>query len=117
WSLYAAGFAGALVVVAGLIRAGQTTLGAAVLVVSLATQLQSQMRAALGGIADAAQAGQTTSHYWWLRRYFEASRRSGSAPPAALSDGIELQGVGFRYPDAEQDALSHVDIHLPAGST
>jgi ATP-binding cassette, subfamily B, bacterial len=117
WTSYAAGFAGALVVVADLIRNGDTTLGAAVLVVTLATQLQSQLRATLTSIAGAAEAGQATSHYWWLRRYFEASRRSGGTPPAALASGIELQGVGFRYPGAERDALSSVDLHLPAGRT
>lgn len=63
WTLYAAGFAGALVVVANLISNGHTTLGAAVLVVSLATSLQGQLRAALTSIAGAAQAGQATSHY------------------------------------------------------
>ena len=117
WTLYAAGFAGALFVVADLIRSGDTSLGAAVLVVSLATQLQSQMRAALGSIADAARAGEATSHYWWLRHYWEESRRSGDQPPAGLSSGIELQGVGFRYPGTERDALSGVDLQLPAGRT
>ncbi len=117
WTLYAAGFAGALVIVAGLIRDGQTSLGAAVLVVSLAMQLQSQLRTALNGIAEAARAGQATEHYWWLRRYFEASRRSGSAPGQTLESGISLQGVGFRYPGASSDALSDVDLELPAGTT
>jgi ATP-binding cassette subfamily B protein len=115
WFVYAAGFASAMIVVARLIRDGRTTVGAAVLVVSLATQLQSQLRTVLESLTVAAEAGQAVSHYWWLRRY--PSERSGDAPAPVLSDGIRLTGVGFRYPGATADTLHDVDLHLPAGRT
>ncbi|MEU4236166.1 ABC transporter ATP-binding protein [Actinoplanes sp. NPDC026619] len=115
WILYAAGFAGAMIVVAGLIRDGRTTVGAAVLVVSLATQLQSQLRVVLQSLTTAAEAGQAVSHYWWLRRYPAGS--SGLAPPPVLAGGITLSGVRFRYPGASSDTLHDVHLELPAGKT
>jgi len=118
WILYAVAFAAALAVVADLIRSGRTTVGAAVLVVSLATQLQSQLRAVLESLLGAAEAGQVVSHYWWLRRYWEAAQRPGGEPvPARLTGGITFDAVGFRYPGAERNALHDVTLHLPAGRT
>jgi ATP-binding cassette subfamily B protein len=117
WIVYAAGFAGALTLVAGLIRDGRTTVGAAVLVFSLATQLQSQLRVVLESLTAAAEAGHAVSHYWWLRRYLAEKTREGGPAPAALTGGITLHGVSFRYPAADRDVLREVDLHLPAGST
>lgn len=117
WTLYAAGFAAALTVVADLIGSGRTTLGAAVLVVSLATQLQGQLRMVMDGLAAAAEAGQVVSHYWWLRRYVASAARSGGPAPAGLTNGITLVGIGFRYPGADEDVLHDVTMHLPVGST
>jgi ATP-binding cassette subfamily B protein len=117
WVLYAAGFTAALLVVADLIRGGRATVGAAVLVVSLATQLQGQLRTVLDGLVSAAEAGQVVSHYWWLRRYLESGRRGGGTVAARLVEGITLRGVNFRYPGAEHDVLHDITVHLPAGST
>ena len=117
WLLYAAAFATALVVVAGLIDRGRATAGAAVMVVSLATQLQSQLRLVLTSLTTVAEAGQVVDHYWWLRRYADAAARPGDPAPAALSTGIGLRGVRFRYPGADADVLHGIDLHLPAGRT
>jgi ATP-binding cassette subfamily B protein len=117
WILYATGFALALTEVAALIRAGRTTVGAAVLVISLATQLQSQLRTVLESLADAAEAGQVVEHYWWLQRYADSAARPGAPAPQTLTDGIILDRVGFRYPGAEQDVLHEVSLRLPAGGT
>jgi len=115
WIVYAAGFAGALTEVAALIRAGRTTIGAAVLVVSLATQMQSQLRVVLTGLTEVAQAGHAVSHHAWLRAYAAGQSRAGG--PAPERGGITLRGVRFRYPGAEDDVLRGVDLDLPAGST
>jgi ATP-binding cassette subfamily B protein len=117
WLLYAAGVAVALVVVAELIGTGRATIGAAVLVVSLATQLQTQLRAVLTSLSEVAEAGQMVGHYWWLRRYLDETARPGAPAPERLTRGITLHDVHFRYPQAEQDVLKGVSVHLPAGST
>jgi len=117
WLLYAAGVAVALTVVADLIGAGRATVGAAVLVVSLATQLQTQLRAVLVSLSEVAEAGQVVGHYSWLRRYVEETARPGAPAPDRLTHGITLHDVRFRYPQAEHDVLKGVSLHLPAGST
>ena len=117
WLLYAAAVAAALVVVAELIGAGDASVGAAVLVVSLATQLQAQLRAVLTSLSRVAEAGQVVGHYWWLRRYAEDMARPGVPAPDRLVTGVGLHDVHFRYPGTEQDVLRGVNLHLPAGST
>ena len=117
WLLYAVGLATALVVVGDLIGRGRATVGAAVMVVSLATQLQTQVRTVLDSLSTVAEAGQVVDHYWWLRRYHEETGRPGGPAPTVLSSGITLRGVRFRYPAADHDVLHDVDLHLPAGST
>ncbi len=115
WILYAAGFVAALAEVASLIRAGETTIGAAVLVVSLATQLQSQLRVVLDSLNQVAQAGHAVSHHAWLKEYAAAQTRDGG--PTPQQGGIVLRDVRFRYPGADEDTLRGVDLELPAGRT
>lgn len=117
WLLYAAGFVAALLVVSRLIRQGQATLGDAVLVFSLATQLQNQIRLVAEELGRAAEGGHMTGHYWWLRTYARGQRRDGAPAPSRLTEGIVLDRVGFRYPGAPREALRGVDLQLPAGST
>ncbi|MEO3742035.1 ABC transporter ATP-binding protein [Plantactinospora sp. B5E13] len=117
WLLYTTALAGALVVVAGLIADGRTTVGAVVMVITLATQLQHQLHTVLQNLSVVAQAGQVVENYWWLRRYAEEADRPGDPAPATLTDGISLHDVRFRYPGADHDVLHGVTLHLPAGST
>ncbi|WP_435532170.1 ABC transporter ATP-binding protein [Rhodococcus antarcticus] len=39
------------------------------------------------------------------------------AVPAHLRGDVELRGVSFRYAGADTDALTDVDLHIPAGTT
>jgi ATP-binding cassette subfamily B protein len=117
WVLYAAGFAVAVMVVADLIDSGLASVGTAVLVVSLVTQLQSQLRDVLESVRVAAEAGHAVSHYWWLRRYADSFAVPSGVPPARLASGITLSEVSFRYSGASSDALREVSLSLPAGST
>jgi ATP-binding cassette, subfamily B, bacterial len=117
WVLYAGGLAVALVVVAGLIGSGRATAGMAVMVVSLATQLQNQLRTVLANLSTVAEAGEVVGHYWWLQRYRAEQMRPGDPAPAALTGGIGLHDVRFRYPGADHDVLHGVSLRLPAGRT
>jgi ATP-binding cassette subfamily B protein len=45
----------------------------------------------------------------------EPGQPAGSVP-AALSEGIRLNGVRLCYPGSDSDALGPIDLHLPAGS-
>lgn len=117
WLVYGAGFVAALLLVSELTRAGRATLGDAVLVFSLATQLQGQVKLVVEQVGRLAESGQVVAHYYWLREYANRSRRAGAPPPARLRHGIALEAVCFRYPGSERDVLRDLDLRLPAGST
>jgi ATP-binding cassette, subfamily B, bacterial len=117
--VFGLGYVAAVLWVYQLARTGHASAGAVVLTVTLATQLGSQMSSGveLLGSVHRAAAG--------LRRFvaFEeevarvtAPVRAGRIPPHA-GDGIRLEGVAFRYPGSDHDALHDVDLHLPAGAS
>jgi ATP-binding cassette subfamily B protein len=115
WACYATGFLAALVVVARLIANGKATVGDAVLVVSLSTQLQGQIRLVVWNARRVAEAGHIVQHYHWLMRYAHSRPTGTGAAPRRLSDGIVLSGLRFRYPGADRDALCGIDLRLRAG--
>ena len=46
----------------------------------------------------------------------EAVSQGSASAPAAIGDGIRLEGVRFRYPGGDRDILRDIDVTLPAGS-
>jgi len=117
WACFAAGLLVALGVVGELVVRGAARVGDIVLVLSLATQVRSQISTTIAGISRVAEAGHVADHYLWLRGMAEGYRHHGTAPPPALTDGITLNGVSFRYPGTQTDVLREVTLHLRAGST
>lgn len=115
WTAYTAGFLAALVVVARLVAGGRATPGDAALVVSLAIQLQGQIRLVVWNIGRVAEAGHVVEHYTWLRDYANGQPRPTRPAPTRLHDGIVLNGVRFRYPGAAADTLHGIDLRLDAG--
>jgi ATP-binding cassette subfamily B protein len=117
WLIYLAGFVGALLLVYRLIGRGTASLGDAVLVFTVTTQLQGQVRLVVEQFRRLAESGNVIDDYWWLRDRADGSGRPGEMPPARIRDGIELDRVSFRYPGARRDALHEVTLRLPAGAT
>jgi ATP-binding cassette subfamily B protein len=117
WTLYAGGFLVALLAVASAVSDGKASLGDVILVITLAARLQGQIGMASFGASQIAAAGHITSHYLWLREYAAGQQTGTELPPVRLRDGIRLEHVGFRYPNATADTLSGLDLHLPAGMT
>ncbi|GAA4975770.1 ABC transporter ATP-binding protein [Actinoplanes utahensis] len=118
WTCYAAGLVGALWYVGRLAVDGRATAGDLVLVVTLSTQLRAQVATTVTGFSGVADAGHAIGHYRWLLRY--AGEHSGTGdrtPPAALRNGITLDGVSFAYPGTDAPVLEDVSVHLPAGAT
>ncbi|MDW5324840.1 ABC transporter ATP-binding protein [Plantactinospora sp. KLBMP9567] len=116
WVCFAAGFLTALWILAGRVAEGTATLGDAVLLITLATQLQAQLGQVVGGVAEVAAAGHVIDHYVWLRDY-AARPGGGDGAGRRLTDGIVLTGVSFRYPGADRDTLDDVSLRLPPGRT
>ncbi|YAL82916.1 ABC transporter ATP-binding protein [Dermacoccaceae bacterium W4C1] len=115
-----------LAVAAGLLAlmlrdtlAGRTDPGrfvTGVLVVGQMREAASALQWATGGLARAARAA---SRFTWLERRgaaVAAAHAGNGLPPAALADGIRLEGLTFRYPGAAEPSLREVDLHLPAGA-
>jgi ATP-binding cassette, subfamily B, bacterial len=117
WLVFVAGVVGALLVTARLIADGRATYGDAALVLALATQLQGQIRQAVGYVGHLAEGGRLIDHLWWLRAYARSACRGGQRPPDTLTEGVVLDGVGFRYPGAETDTLHDVNVRLRPGTT
>lgn len=118
WTVQGAAFLVAAIYVFDRARDGSVSLGDFALVVVLGQQIADQTAAIVGRFAELAMMLRTTSRLGWILDYGRArSRRSGSGPaPATIRQGIDLDGVAFRYPGSDVDVLREVDLHLPAGS-
>ncbi|MDX8033837.1 ABC transporter ATP-binding protein [Lentzea sp. BCCO 10_0856] len=114
WAVLVGGFLLALLAVAALVRAGQASVGDLVLVITLITQLRSQVGGTLTGLTNAARGLAATDRFLWLRDYAAAQPLDTTAAPTVLTSGIELRGVGFSYGD-RRSVLKGIDLVLPAG--
>jgi ATP-binding cassette subfamily B protein len=138
--VFAAGYVGAVLLVVRAAVAGDRTVGDVVLVITVASQVNQQVAAAVAVLADLQRMAGS------FRRLAEIEamvtppngdpvgvvrspnggvpdRRvpdrgaAGGRPPERLSRGIDLVDVAFRYPGADSPVLSGVNLFLPAGST
>lgn len=111
-------FGGALAVVVRDVVAGTATVGDVALVLALAAQMNHRMGRASSANA-VARTARVAAAYLWLTAYSDERARALARPvtvPNRLAKGIELCGVGFRYPGEDNDVLIDVDLALPAGS-
>ena len=96
---------------------GAATLGDLALFYAAFSQGQALMRTLLSSV------GQLHGDALFLRHLFSflsfrsrmPDRPDPIAPPATLAHGIEVRGVGFRYPGSRQLALKDLDLDIPAG--
>jgi ATP-binding cassette, subfamily B, bacterial len=122
WLVFAAGYVGAVAVAVGRALDGQASVGDVAMVVALVSQVNGQVGQTVAVLTQSLDANRAAHRLQWLHRY-AAATVGGTAPaaPAAVPDrierGIRLDGVTFRYPGTERDALDGVTLDLPAGST
>jgi ATP-binding cassette, subfamily B, bacterial len=99
---------------------GQLSPGRLATAVLVVGDLRDAIDSGSWAISMSARALRSVSRYRWLEAYARqalADHGGQRPPPEALTDGIRLHGVCFRYPGASDDTLRDVDLHLPAGST
>ncbi|WP_194890863.1 ATP-binding cassette domain-containing protein [Catenulispora pinisilvae] len=113
---YAAGLAGALALAVRQVSSGVTGLGSLVLVIALAGQLSYQLQRVQFVMGRSQQAGRAAQHYHWLKGYAASFPDGGETALHRLERGIDLEEVGFRYPDADGPVLAGLKTHLPPGS-
>jgi ATP-binding cassette, subfamily B, bacterial len=118
WILYAAGFGGAIVALVLRAAHGGSSPGAVVEVVSLLRRAQRQVTGASASAGSFATAATTADRLLWLEDYVtEMTTAAGEPAPAALTEGIRFDHVGFTYPGQAAPALSDICLTLAPGST
>jgi ATP-binding cassette, subfamily B, bacterial len=118
--VFALGFAGALLLVVRSAVDGRASVGEVVLVVTLATRVNTLLFEVVGVAEWLQRSAQAMARMAWLRKLvadlYPTTRRDAPVPER-LRDGIRFEGVGFRYPGTDTDVLRDVDLDLAAGTT
>ena len=122
WGLFAAGYVAALAFTARAVGRGEATVGDAVLILTIGSQLDQQLAELGENVAWFVRTHRAVRRLRWFSDYAEGTHAAlePSAPttlPAQLRDGIRFEGVAFGYPATETTVLRDVDLHLPAGAT
>jgi ATP-binding cassette, subfamily B, bacterial len=122
WGLFAMGYMAAVAFVVVLAMAGDLSVSAVVVTLSLGAQINDQVGELVENARWFSRTTEAVGRYRWLADY-SARARAALAPaepapvPARLSTGITFDRVTFRYPGTDVAVLEDVDLHLPAGST
>lgn len=119
--LFAAAYVAATLLVVRNAVAGRSTAGDVILVLTLATQVNGQVVAAVTVLQSLQRTASAMVTLDWVRDLVTAPPAHGlpqdGAVPERLTDGIRLTGVSFAYPGTDATVLAGVDLHLPAGAT
>jgi ATP-binding cassette subfamily B protein len=113
WAVFGAGYVGAVVLVAAVLR---RPAGEVLLVLAAGARLSAFIGAAVSEIGFLRGIWMDGSRrLCWLEDYAAAQEPpAGGASPAAA--GIRLEGVSFAYPGTERLVLEDVSVTLPAGA-
>ena len=122
WGLFAAGYVAALAFTARAVARGEATVGDAVLVLTIGSQIDQQLAELGENVAWFVRTHRAVRRLRWFSDYAEGTHES-LAPtepatiPERLQDGIRFEHVAFGYPATSSTVLRDVNLHLPAGST
>ena len=122
WLVFAAAYVGALAFTIRAATRGDATVGDAVLVLTIGSQLDQQLAELGENVAWFVRTHRAVRRLRWFTDYADRSHAAlePAAPAAApdrLTDGIRVEGVAFGYPGTGITVLEDVDLHLPAGAT
>src|SRR6185437_16699497 len=115
WGIFAAAYAGAIVLVA---TGNHASASSAVLVLAAGSRLSSYVGATVSEIGFLRGIWMDGSRRLaWLEDYASAAAADADQPaPARIADGIRFDHVTFFYPGTSKPALADVDLFLPSGS-
>jgi ATP-binding cassette subfamily B protein len=119
WLLFTCAFVGGLAYASYLASQGLRSAGDLLLAVTLSAQLRRQVEQTVHSVGAAVGGTEALEPYLWLLAHRDRSAPTGPRSarlPGALRWGITLEDVGFRYPQADGDAVRAVSAHLPAGA-
>jgi ATP-binding cassette subfamily B protein len=115
WALFGGAYVGAIVYVAvGL----DANVGNVVLVVTAGSRLSQYVGAAVGELGFLRGIWLDSSRRLaWLEDYAASKARTPEVDvPDRITDAIRFEHVSFSYPGTDREALSDVNIELPAGA-
>ncbi len=115
WGIFGAGYVGAVIFVAAVLRG---TAAQVLLVLAAGSRLSAYIGATVGEIGFLRGIWLDGSRRLaWLEDYAGALAEAADAKvPQRLTQGIRLEHVCFTYPGAARRALEDVNLELPAGS-
>jgi ATP-binding cassette, subfamily B, bacterial len=118
-ALYGASLAAAIGFVGWLALRGRASLGDVALSVQVARTAIGELAGVTRQAAWVAELSFTGERYLWLLDYRPAVAPPADpvAVPAAIRQGITLEGVSFVYPGTTTPVLRELSLHLPAGAT
>ncbi|MGI8809430.1 MAG: ABC transporter ATP-binding protein [Acidimicrobiales bacterium] len=122
WACFAVGYMAAVALVVSRAVAGDLSVGAVVVTLTLGAQVNRQVAELVDNARWFARTTESIGRYRWLADYSARAHAAlvpaDPAPvPERLESGITFEGVSFTYPGTDAPVLEHVDLHLPAGST
>jgi ATP-binding cassette subfamily B protein len=115
WALFGGAYVGAIVYVSVRLHAD---VGNVVLVVTAGSRLSQYVGAAVGELGFLRGIWLDSSRRLaWLEDYAASKARTAEvAVPDRITDAIRFDHVSFSYPGTDHEALSDVNIALPAGA-
>jgi ATP-binding cassette subfamily B protein len=115
WALFGGAYVGAIVYVAVRLHAD---VGNVVLVVTAGSRLSQYVGAAVGELGFLRGIWLDSSRRLaWLEDYAASKARTAEVPvPERINDAIRFEHVSFSYPGTDHEALTDVNIELPAGA-
>ena len=115
WAIFGSAYVGAIVFVAAGLDSG---VGAVVLVVTAGARLSQYVGATVGELGFLRGIWVDSSRrLTWLEDYAASKARVADAPvPERLEQGIRFEHVSFSYPGTDHEALTDVNVELPAGA-
>lgn len=115
-------FGGAAVIIGWMVHdaiAGLVPVSALTIAVTSMGSLQDISTGLVGTARWLGEESRSAVRFVWLRDYaasIQARHTGRRRPPQRLQHGLRLEGVSYRYNGADSDALTAVDLDLPAGS-
>lgn len=117
WVCFAAGYLGALALVAVRALDGSATIGDLMLAITVSSQMNEAVSSFASSIQGLSGRMRSAGHFLWLEdEARNAHVQAGATAPDRLAEGIRFEGVSFVYPGTEQTVLEDVNLFLPAGS-
>ena len=115
WTVFGAGYVGAIVYVTSALRA---PAGDVLLVLAAGSRLSAYVGATVGEIGFLRGIWLDGSRRLaWLEDYAASLVAAADVPaPSRLREGLRLEGVSFTYPGTDRIVLEAVDLTLPAGA-